>query len=185
MLNKYKTLIIVCRQDPRKGINFLLHAFKQVRQKEKNLKLIVVGSGTMLEPNKALSQKLGIEKDVVFTGFVADFEPLLKKASIFVFPAIEEGSGSLSVLEAMKFGKAMIVTDCDGIPEDIINNESGLIVPKMDSQALAEAIIKLTNNTKLTQILGKNAKKRYEEKYSLEFMKRDTKKILQEVSYAK
>lgn len=182
VFNKYKTLIIVCRQDPRKGINFLLHAFKRVKQKEKNLKLVIVGSGTMLELNKAISQRLGITKDVVFTGFVADFEPLLRKADIFVFPAVEEGSGSLSVLEAMKFGKAIITTNCDGIPEDVINNESGFVVSKMDSNALADAIVKLISNKQLIQLFGKNAKKRYEEKYSLEFMKEDTQKILKEVS---
>src|SRR3989344_5718935 len=182
VFSQHKTLIIVCRQDPRKGINFLLHAFKQVQKEIKNLKLIIVGSGTMLEPNRTIAMKLGINKDVIFAGFVADFEPLLKKADLFVFPAIEEGSGSLSVLEAMKFGKAMVVTDCDGIPEDIIDGESGLIVPKMDSNFLAESIIKLANNSQLTEKLGRNAKKRYKEKYSLEFMQRDTEKILKEVS---
>lgn len=185
IFNKYKTLIIVCRQDPRKGINFLLNAFKQVRQKVKNIKLVIVGSGTMLEPNQALAKKLAIQKDVVFSGFVANFELFLKKSDIFVFPAIEEGSGSLSVLEAMKFGKPMIVTDCDGIPEDVINNQSGIVVPKMDSQALAEAIVRLLEDTKLSQLLGKNAQKRYQEKYSFELMKQDTKKILNEVSHVK
>lgn len=179
---KYQTLIIVCRQDPRKGINFLLHAFNQVQKEIKNLKLVIVGSGTMLEPNKTLAKKLGIDKNVVFTGFLANFEPLLKKASIFVFPALEEGSGSLSVLEAMKFGKPIIVTDCDGIPEDIIDNESGLVVPKMDTNSLAKTIIKLIGDKKLALSLGKNAKKRYEKKYSRELMKKDIEKILKEIS---
>lgn len=185
IFNKYKTLMIVCRQDPRKGINFLLHAFKQVLQKVKSVKLVIVGSGTMLEPNKALSKKLGLEKDVIFTGFVANFESYLRKADIFVFPAIEEGSGSLSVLEAMKFGKAIITTHCDGIPEDIIHNRSGLIVPKMDVISLAQAIIKLFDNPRLMKTFGKNAQKRYEKKYSLKLMANDVKKILHEVSYEK
>lgn len=184
VFNKYKTLILVCRQDPRKGINFLLRAFKLVRQKFKGVKLIVVGSGTMLQPNKAVADKLGISKDVVFAGFVADFEPLLKKADIFVFPAIEEGSGSLSVLEAMKFGKPMVVTDCDGIPEDVENGKSGLVVPMMNPTALADGLVKLLKDTKLAKTFGNNAKKRYGDKYSLELMKQDTRKILLEVSGA-
>lgn len=160
----------------------MLHAFKQVRKKVKNVKLVVVGSGTMVESNRAIAQKLGLAQDVVFTGFVADFEPLLKKADVFVFPAIEEGSGSLSVLEAMKFAKAMVVTDCDGIPEDITDGKSGLVVPKMDSRSLAEGIIKLLKDEKLARNLGRNAKKQYEAKYSLKLMKRDTQKILREVT---
>lgn len=175
-----KTLIIVCRQDPRKGINFLLHAFKKVRRKVKNVKLLIVGSGTMLEPNRKLAQKLSIDGDVIFTGFVADFAPLLKKADIFVFPPTEEGSGSLSVLEAMKMGKPMVVTACDGIPEDVENNKEGLVVPKMDPEALASAIIKLIKNPEIARTLGRNAQKRYNEKFSLELMKRDVRKILLE-----
>lgn len=178
---KNKTLIIVCRQDPRKGINFLLHALKRVREKVKNVKLLVVGSGTMLVPNKNLARKLGILKDVIFTGFVADFKPLLQKADIFVFPAIEEGSGSLSVLEAMKFGKPIVVTDCDGIPEDVIDGESGLVVPKMDSQALANGILRLLKDSQLAKRLGKGARLRYEEKYSFTLMKKDTQRILLEL----
>lgn len=182
LFKKNKTLIIVCRQDPRKGINFLLHAFKLVRKKIKRVKLIVVGSGTMLIPNKKLAEKLGIDKDVIFTGFVADFEPLLKKADIFVFPAIEEGSGSLSVLEAMKLSKAMVVTDCDGIPEDVIDGQSGILVPKEDSTSLSEAIVKLLKNPQLSKQLAKNTKNIYDKKYSFDLMKRDIKKILQEIS---
>lgn len=182
IFGRHKTLIVVCRQDPRKGINFLLHAFEEVRQKIKGVKLVIVGSGTMLQPNKTVAKKLGIEKDVVFTGFVANFESLLKKANVFVFPAVEEGSGSLSVLEAMKFGKPVVVTDCDGIPEDVTDGENGLIVPKMNSSELAEGLIKLLKDTKLAQRLGKNAKRRYEDKYSLESMRRDTQRILREVT---
>lgn len=174
-----KTLILICRQDPRKGINFLLHAFKTIRKKTKKVKLIIVGSGTMLEANRKLAKKLDISNDVIFTGFLADFGPLLKKADVFVFPAIEEGSGSLSVLEAMKLEKPIISTKCDGIPEDIVDGESGLLVPKMDSASLAKAVLKLINNPKLAKLLGRNAKKRYENKFSLELMKRDVRKILQ------
>lgn len=176
-----KTLIIVCRQDPRKGINFLLHAFKEVRHKVKNVKLLVVGSGTMLEPNKKLARKLDIDKDIFFTGFVANFAPLLKKADIFVFPPTEEGSGSLSVLEAMKMGKPMVVTACDGIPEDVADEREGLVVPKGDPQALAQAIQRLLKNPKLARTLGMNAKKRYNEEFSLELMKRDVRKILLQI----
>lgn len=176
-----KTLIIVCRQDPRKGINFLLHAFKKVHRKVGNIKLLVVGSGTMIEPNRKLAWKLGISEDVIFTGFVADFRPLLKRADIFVFPPTEEGSGSLSVLEAMKFGKPIIASDCDGIPEDVTDGKNGLIVPKMDIEALAGAIVKLISNPKLAGQLGRSAKEDYEKKYSLEFMKRDVKVILQQL----
>lgn len=176
---KNKTIIIVCRQDPRKGINYLLRAFKIVIQKYKNLKLIIVGSGSMFKQNLELSRKLDIEENVIFTGFVSNFKPFLKKADIFVFPAIEEGSGSLSILEAMKEGKAIISTNCDGIPEDIVNNKDGLLVPMMNEFLLAEAILKLLTDPKLTRDLGFNTKKAYDHKFSFERMKNDVEKLLQ------
>lgn len=181
IFNNYKTLIIICRQDPRKGINYLLKAFKMVTDKKRDIRLIVVGSGSMLNLNKNLAKKLGIEKYVIFTGFVSDFKPLLQKADIFVFPAIEEGSGSLSILEAMKEGKAIITTKCDGIPEDIIHNKDGLLVPMMDENALAEAILKLSNNSQLAKILGKNTKNTYNSKFSSKNMYKDVGNLLNDI----
>jgi glycosyltransferase involved in cell wall biosynthesis len=178
IFKKNKTFIIICRQDPRKGINLLLHAFKLVREKMNNVKLIVIGSGSLLKANKKIAQKLGIEKDVIFTGFVANFKPLLKKADVFVFPTLEEGAGSLSILEAMKEGKAIITTKCDGIPEDIENNKSGILIPKMDVKTLANKMLELANNPKMIKSLGKGAKKRYAEKFSLKYMRKDVKALL-------
>lgn len=173
-----KTFIIICRQDPRKGINILLHAFKLVGKKIDKVKLIIVGSGSLLKANKKIARKLGIEEDVVFTGFVADFKPLLKKADVFVFPSIEEGAGSLSILEAMKQGKAIISTKCDGIPEDIENKKSGILVPIMDVKSLSNEMLKLIRNPKMIKLLEKNAKKKYAEKFSLKYMKKDVEKLL-------
>lgn len=178
IFNNNKTLIIICRQDPRKGINYLLRAFKIVSEKINGIKLIIVGSGSMFNLNKKLSKKLGIEKNVIFTGFVSDFKPLLKRADLFVFPAIEEGSGSLSILEAMKEGKAIVTTKCDGIPEDIKHNKDGILVPMMDEFTLSKAILNLLNNKKLLIKLGKNSKKTYDAKFSLKYMEDDIRKLL-------
>lgn len=176
-----KTLVIICRQDPRKGINFLLRAFKIVREKTNNIKLIMVGSGSMFKSNQKLAKKLGISSDVIFTGFVSDFKSILKKSNVFVFPAVEEGSGSLSILEAMKEGKAIITTQCDGIPEDIKNKKDGILVPMMNEHSLADAILEVIDNPKLIKRLGNNAKKAYVSKFSFNYMKKDVKKLLSNV----
>ncbi|MBL7036450.1 glycosyltransferase family 4 protein [Candidatus Microgenomates bacterium] len=173
-----KTLVIICRQDPRKGINFLLRAFKTVREKTDNIKLIMVGSGSMFKSNQKLAKKLGISSDVIFTGFVSDFKTILKKSDVFVFPAVEEGSGSLSILEAMKEGKAIITTKCDGIPEDIVNRKDGILVPMLDEHSLSDAILEVINNPKLIKKLGNNAKKAYISKFSFDYMKKDVEKLL-------
>lgn len=178
IFNKNKTLIIICRQDPRKGINYLLRAFKIVCKKRNDIKLIIVGSGSMFKLNIKLAKKLGIEKNVIFTGFVSNFKSLLRKADIFVFPAIEEGSGSLSILEAMKEGKAIITTACDGIPEDILNNKEGILVPMMDEFLLSDAILKLLNDLNLQKQLEKNTKRKYNIKFSFDQMKNDVQKLL-------
>ena len=67
----------------------------------------------------SIAKKLGIEDTVEFLGFVPDLSKIMKNAEIFVQPSLQEGSGSISVFEAMLSGIPVITTQCDGLPEDI------------------------------------------------------------------
>lgn len=174
--NKY--LLFFSRQDPRKGVNFLLHAMKILIEGGYKIPLLIAGGGDMLPYNIKLAKKLKIEKYVKFLGFVNDPKPLMKKCTVFVFPSIEEGAGALTINEAMKMGLPIVSTACDGIVEDIEDGKSGLLVPKENPEAMAVAIGKLLDDPNLAERLRKNAKKRYMKKFNLEYMKRDIKTLL-------
>lgn len=172
-------IVSISRQDPRKGLNFIIHAIKIVAQKYPDVTCLIVGSGSFQKLNKKLAEKLNVTKNVIFPGFVPDIKPVLEEADITVVVPLKQGSSALTVIESMSYGKAMVVSDCDGIPEDIKNNYSGLVVPKGDEKSIAKAIEKLIENPKLRKKLGENAFKSYKEKFGFDKMKKDINNLLE------
>jgi glycosyltransferase involved in cell wall biosynthesis len=175
--SKTPLCVTICRQDPRKGINYLLYAIKMVLQKY-DVNMIIVGGGPLLEKNKALAKKLGLDGKVNFTGRVNDICPFLQEADLFVLPSLQEGSGSLSVLEAMKLGIPVIATKCSGgIDEDIEDGISGILVPPEDASSLAQAIQRVICDRSLSSFLSKNAAKTYNSKFNMRAMAEAISKI--------
>ena len=175
--------VTVCRQDPRKGINYLLHAFKIVLQKC-DINAVIIGEGPILEKNKVLARRLGIEKKVHFTGNVDDIYPFLQHADVFVLPTLQEGSGSIAILEALKMGIPVISTTCSGgIDEDIENGVSGILVPPEDAFSLAEAVQKVVLDKTLASLLGENAIKAYHKKFSMEAMAKGIEKVYSSLGF--
>lgn len=173
-----KFLLFMSRHDVRKGINFLLHAHKILLDQGYKIPLVIAGDGQMLKANRNLASKLGLNRWVKFLGFVNDPLPLMKKATIFCLPSIEEGAGALVVNEAMAQGLPIIATTCDGILEDLKHNHSAILVPKADPVALAAAILKLWNNPDFAKKLGENAKVRFDNQFNLRLMSQDIKKLI-------
>lgn len=176
---RHPLVISVCRQDPRKGINFLIRAIKIASYEIPQIQCFIVGSGSFLELNKKLVKKIRAEKNVYVTGFVPDIRPILRAADIAAIVPLAQGSSALTVLEAMSFGKAIVGSNCDGIPEDIKHNFSGIIVKPGDEKAIADAIIKLINDPVLRRKLGNNAYKTYQNRFSFEKMKSEIDKLLE------
>lgn len=181
-----KYLLYLSRQDPRKGINFLLHAIAIICKSNPSymIPVVIAGTGQMLDANKKLAKKLGIHTWVTFAGFINNSESILKNASVFCFPTIEEGAGALIINEAMSLGVPIVSTRCDGIKEDIEDRESGLLVPMGDSAAFAHAVLELLKNPELAKKLGNNAKKRYKERFNYQSMKKDIEHVLSKVNFS-
>lgn len=171
-------IVSICRQDPRKGINFIIHAIKMLSKKFPDITCLIIGSGSFYELNKKLAEKLKITKNVIFPGFVSDINPILTEADITVVVPLRQGSSALTVLESMSYGKALVVSNCDGIPEDITDNFSGLIVQSGNEVELAKALEKLIKDPKLRKRLGENAYKTYKNSFSFDKMKSHIEKLL-------
>lgn len=162
--------VSVCRQEPRKGINYFLRAMKLIKNTNLPIRAKIVGSGDLLKNHIRISKKLGVDDIVEFTGFVPDIKKILEEADVFVQPSLQESSGSVSVLEALQSGTPVIATDCDALPEDIEDGTTGLLVPRRDEKALADAITRLYNDKDLVIKMGHNAKKSILEKFTKEKM---------------
>ena len=98
---------------PRKNLVRLIHAFKLVRQKVKKIKLVLVGQAQW-QASKIFTtiREVGLEKDVIFTGYVTneDLVLLYNAARLFVYPSLYEGFG-LPILEAMSCGTPVITSE--------------------------------------------------------------------------
>lgn len=152
---------IISRHDGRKGINYLLHACVILNRQGIRYSVIIVGTGMLLDAHRRLAKRLNVS-NVFLLGFVADPLTLLKKADLYVFPSVEEGSSAYSILEAMQFGLPIVATNVDGIPEDLDHEQSALLVPPFDPEILAASMRRLLEDRVLARRLGRTAKARYQ-----------------------
>jgi len=159
---KDKTVLFIGRSFTSKGGHILLEAFKKVREKIRDAKLVIVG------PAKA---KLRISAlGVTFLGRVNNREQiknLYKQASIFAMPSLREPFG-LVFLEAMSYKLPCIGTKVDAMPEIIEDGKTGFLVPPGDCEALAEKILLLLESPDLMREMGDVGFLRAKEKFSWE-----------------
>ncbi len=159
-------IVSVSRHDPRKGIYILLAALRRLAAAGVPFRACLVGRGVQLEAHRRVAVRWGLSDHVAITGHVPEVTPYLHSADVFVLPSLEEGSGSLSLLEAMQAGRAIVASACDGIPEDVRDGEHALLVPPGDSRALAGTLARMLADGPLRARLGAAARARYAERFS-------------------
>jgi len=149
-------ILFVSRLEKRKGLNYLLEAFKQVKEEIPDCRLIVVGPGTRLRRKYERYVARSGLKDVVFVGLVAydDLPRYYKTADVFCAPAIGSESFGIILLEAMAMGKPIVASDIEGYASVISHGVDGLLVPPGDKDSLAQALISLLGDESLRQEMG-------------------------------
>ena len=140
-----------------KNVDFLIRSIRFVTSREKNFKLIIIGSGPELENLKKLSKKYCVEKNIIFKGNVGEEEKLelLSKAKLFLFPSSIEGFG-ISVIEAMASGDVVIVNDVEPLNKIVKNSKTGFVLP-LNETKWALQILKILKNEKVRKKIEKNA----------------------------
>jgi L-malate glycosyltransferase len=138
---------------PHKGQKFLVEAMARVRRAVPDAQLVIFGDGELRPALEAQIRDLGLEKHVVLAGFRDDVLALTKSADLFVMSSVTEGLGS-TLLDAMAMGLAVAGTRAGGIPEAVADGVTGLLVPPGDSQALADAIVRLLGDAAARRRMG-------------------------------
>jgi glycosyltransferase involved in cell wall biosynthesis len=116
---------------------------------------------------RATATALSIDAKVRFLGPRNDVAAILNASDVGILCSHEEGFSN-AVLEGMAAGLPMIVTDVGGNPEAVADGESGLVVPPKDPPRLAQAILRLANDSDLRARLGKAAKQRVADHFTLD-----------------
>jgi glycosyltransferase involved in cell wall biosynthesis len=158
-------VVCVSRHEPRKGIDVLLRALAVLRDRGVPFRATVASEGPLLSAHRRLAAELGLGDSVRLPGFVPDVAALLRAADVYVLPSHREHSGSVALLEALEAGTAVVATRCDGIPEDVEDGRTGVLVPPGDPQALAAAVGTLLRDPARRAALGAAARALHEERF--------------------
>ena len=163
-------IVSVSRHDPRKGLHILLQALSRLRATGVSFSACLVSGGALFEAHRQLVTRLRLGDVVTTPGWVPDPYPFLRHADIFVLPSVEEGSGSVALLEALELGLPVVASRLDGIPEDVEDGESGVLVEPGDIGALTEGLQRVLSDDALRQKLASNARHTFEARFSPEAM---------------
>ena len=145
--NKLK-IISVGRFHWVKGYNIALDACKILKEKQISFSYTILAAGKVPEELLYQRNQLDLIEEVIFTDNLEQGKAFLKmqESSVLLLPSLKEGIANV-VLEAMALGVPVISTDCGGMQEVIIPNETGWLVPVLDSEAIANTLIEFNNTS--------------------------------------
>ncbi|MFN8342250.1 MAG: glycosyltransferase [Cyclobacteriaceae bacterium] len=153
------------------GTTHLIRAFAEVRRMrpEFQLRLLLVGGGSMEADLKNLVEGLGIGKDVVFTGPIPFDKVPVYHCMIDIFVSVstdDSESFGVSAVESCASGKAVIVSRIGGLKEVIVENETGIIVESGDIKGIANAILHFVDSSEERAAFGERARAHVIETYN-------------------
>lgn len=159
VVERKKTIVTAGRLTDVKNHSLLIRAFAKIASEFDDYRLIIYGEGELKPQLESEASELGLERKVVFPGF-ADWGKLSSDAGLFVLSSDLEGMPN-SLMEAMALGLPCISTDCEGGGAAfLIDNETnGLLVPKGDVDALADAMRRMLSDKEFAEQCGKKAHK--------------------------
>jgi glycosyltransferase involved in cell wall biosynthesis len=152
--------------DKFKGISFLLKSIAQMKPSMPQLRLLIVGDGNDRGSLEQLTDQLGIKDSVIFTGSRSDLEQIYPSFDVLALPSLSEGFG-IVLLEAMAHGVPVVASRVGGIPEVVMDHETGLLVPPADSKALSRALEDLLRDPERRNSMGQKGLTHVKTNYDL------------------
>jgi glycosyltransferase involved in cell wall biosynthesis len=168
------------RLDPLKGFHYFLAAARKVLDRGWEAMFVIVGEG---EEERHLRQEvkdLRIESYVTFAPPMPDIVDLYRGFDVVVVPTQRGGVG-LTALEAMSMAKPVVASKVGEILHVVVDGKTGILVPEGDSDQLAGAIVRILEGPALGVELGRAARARVEEVYSLPPMVASTESLYREI----
>lgn len=159
-----------------KGQEVLINAVPEILKSIPNLKVMFVGEGELEKELKNIAENLNITDKIIFAGFRTDMPEVNSIMDIACLPSLWEGMGR-SILEAMACGKPVVASKVGGIVDLVKDGINGILVPPGDSKELASAIIKLLKDKELRLMMGEQARKTIDERFSAKKMVSDIESV--------
>jgi glycosyltransferase involved in cell wall biosynthesis len=168
-------IVAIGRLIAKKGFANLIHASALLVDRERSFRCEIFGDGPLENQLRAQIEELGLQKRVRLLGAKPqpEIKERLAKASVFVMPSMPDADGGMDnlptvIMEAMATGLPVVSTRIGGIPEMVIDNQTGFLVQPEDAVALAGAIERVTNDRSLGRKLGQAGYERSQKLFSIE-----------------
>jgi len=168
-----KLIVMVGRICKVKAPWVYVEAAKKVLPKRADVRFLLIGEGPQVKEVIKKVSEIPQRKQFHLLGQRQDVPSLLKGSNIFVLTSITEGM-SMTLLEAMALGLAVVVTDIPGNRALVEDGETGIFIPPNNPEALAQVLLKLLDDESLRKRLGQNAKEHVEKYFASSNMGRET-----------
>ncbi|MCA9398391.1 MAG: GT4 family glycosyltransferase PelF [Candidatus Omnitrophica bacterium] len=177
---------IIGRVTPLKGHTYFLNAMAKVVRNVNYAKIWIIGD---VPPKKEeyrrelqlLVKRLGLSANVEFLGNRSDVPELLAECDVVVLSTITPESFGRVILEAQAVGVPVVAPQVGGVVDIIDHEETGLLVLPKDTEAMAQAVLRLLKDKKLTERMVKAAKKKIEEKFLIKHMAEQTLQVYEDL----
>lgn len=156
----------VANYRPRKGIELLVEAVSRLPQ-EWRVHLLLVGHMDAPKLMKTIDASPAAAR-IHRVGYREDAPALSAACDVFVLPSTRREGLARSLIEAMAYGVAPVVSDCGGNPELVVDGVCGLVVSPGDAAAIAAAISKLREDPELRRRLGRAARERIRDDFTID-----------------
>lgn len=174
-------IAFIGRLSPVKGVDVLLRAMAALTELAgQSVTLDIMGVGEDAEALQMLAHQMGLAHLVTFHGYCPDAASRLAECDIFCLPSRED-MGPLVCVEAMAQAKPIVSTWVGGIPEMVIDGETGILVPSDDVPALTQALTTLVKDAERRRTMGQAGRQRYEACFTREGMGQHTYEVYRSI----
>ncbi|MDE2510918.1 MAG: glycosyltransferase [Elusimicrobia bacterium] len=171
---------MIARLDAVKGHVVLIDAAQILKTQVPGLRVLCAGEGALLERLRWQLAPLGLGDVIRFAGRVADKWAFLSGCRLGVVASVGSEAVSRAALEWMAAGRPLVASRVGGLPDLVEDGFTGLLVPPGDAAALAAAIKTLLDDPARAEMMGRRARERWEENYSLGPFYQNTRKVYDE-----
>ena len=170
--DEIKLVGIVGRIFPIKNHGLFLEAAARISAREPAARFVIVGDGILRPALEQQARDLGIADRVLFTGWRHDLPRIYADLDVLVVSSDNEGT-PVSAIEAMASSRPVVATRVGGLPDLIIDHQTGRLVPAKDVEALAGAVLDLLCSPETLRELGKNAMEDIRRRFTMKRLIRD------------
>lgn len=160
-----------------KAQHLLIEIASRLKLKKMKFRMMIAGEGKLKEELERTARELGVEREVIFPGFIDDTKGFMESIDIFLLPSLWEGFG-YAIVEAMACRKPVIAFNVSSNPEIIDDGRTGFLIEDMNVEKFLQKIELLIGDRELRRKLGEEGRKKVERDFSLDRVVREVEEMI-------